>query len=642
MRKNLKKVDPKLRLRRSLADHPRWAWIESTPWGRRLAPFIYVFYWDRRAFYTLAATGAMSALAIVATSPLFRTVPKEIEAPRISLIDWIQAQTLARTARKAQESNQPEVARLAWRTAIANNSGDIRNLRSYLEFELSQSKLGVSEISDPQCVLANWILMLDPDDPESHSIALRVFEAGRQFETLRNHIAEQEFDLREFREIKARALFFQGEMAQFREETRDWETDDPANRELRTLLLARDAMWGRRDERAKALSRLNELSQQEDESELAHRALLRAHFSRRDIDRYSKSLTALSELGTDRLEEHIALWDLLSGFGRGVEAQRLALQYSRPPSRVSEAAKMVLAYMGLGLVEEPLPYLQRYQDDFATSGPYQALLALELIRNESWDALIAHTVSMRSLFPNSTPYLNFANLSEAIAQEGKGYEPLADRALERLRGENEFPSDALTSLAELLVAQRRLRSFEMVIERMSLTDIDPSVYWSFQAQLAEWRNDADLGYHSARELYDLSPSNPTHARNYMVAEFYQRQQPAKALALCRSLRDTYPSSIALRPLHAFALAINGRLPEATEILAKVSSGTLSEEDAVWYRLAEMEIHITSANWKRAQKISSETTPRDLFQVAIYKRQLSRIESAIKDPKSSVPNEIAGI
>ena len=66
---------------------------------------------------------------------LWTVTPQHIDPPtRISVLDFIQASALRRSAERAMEKSRLEEASHAWRSSIANHPAQLDALRAYLQF----------------------------------------------------------------------------------------------------------------------------------------------------------------------------------------------------------------------------------------------------------------------------------------------------------------------------------------------------------------------------------------------------------------------------------------------------------------------------------------------------------------------------
>ena len=111
----------------------------------------------------------------LSTIKMIRTTPADsLPEIHISLIDWLQAESLGRTARKAAREGKPELAFASWRSAIGNNPGRKGFNRQYLVAleDLDERR----ELWRDTLQTAQWLIHLSKTNRNDLELACRALE----------------------------------------------------------------------------------------------------------------------------------------------------------------------------------------------------------------------------------------------------------------------------------------------------------------------------------------------------------------------------------------------------------------------------------------------------------------------------------
>ena len=160
--------------------------VESLTFRQRLAHrleghlLLRTLVLDRAFFYAFTA-GLLVVVALAVGVPkMWRTTPENFSRAtiKVSLIDLIQAWSLSRSARKAEQSGDYEHALISWRAALVNNLGDEslhRGLLTHLR--------DVPEARSDQVILTlfsgGWLLALTQTNLTDLELMLDVLEKYR-------------------------------------------------------------------------------------------------------------------------------------------------------------------------------------------------------------------------------------------------------------------------------------------------------------------------------------------------------------------------------------------------------------------------------------------------------------------------------
>ena len=124
------------------------------------APFIRLLWYSPIFRWSLLASCCVLVTIPFLLMRLWTVTPQHIDPPtRISVLDFIQASALRRSAERAMEKSRLEEASHAWRSSIANHPAQLDALRAYLQF-LGKSQ-GSHEEMREAVRIGLWLLQLN-------------------------------------------------------------------------------------------------------------------------------------------------------------------------------------------------------------------------------------------------------------------------------------------------------------------------------------------------------------------------------------------------------------------------------------------------------------------------------------------------
>jgi hypothetical protein len=284
---------------------------------------------------------AMLSLALISGITALLVIPKVwLSTPvdfvpqiRISVIDMLQARSLAKSARSLERADHPVEACQAWRSAIANNPGDLALSEAFIRCVLGQ------ENPDAKLIMggasqAFWLLRLSKTNQTSLELASQMFfRAGLEEELWGLLSSTNVVITADLAKVFAITAFELGEVETFH---RTWVQNEKVFRHDGRLSLyhsAWSAIWG---PASKAISSLDEINQAADTKDLRVLALrLRGMVAAKRLDSglLDSTLKSLEEAHGDRLEDHVRVWLLRDYLGHRNDAIKAAKPY--PCSKVS-------------------------------------------------------------------------------------------------------------------------------------------------------------------------------------------------------------------------------------------------------------------------------------------------------------------
>lgn len=572
--------------------------------------------WFRLVFVLVGLT----VLAAAASIPKLWTVTPEGFRPAVtvSLVDLVQARTLARSAREFAAAGREDDAARSWQAAVANDPSDVEfhreALRQMLRSEQFGQKHAVQAVSE-----AVWLLRLTQTNVADLDLVTQVYDRVGAAEDLYSLLYPYRKNLTDAQlGPYLKATFQAGNMQEF---GAAWERAggrfdrDP---ELALFHAAYLAGWGPIDRTEEGRLRLDAAARDPATWIAAARLQLAVCAKRIDADQYGEILTRLEEARMDRLVDRLGYWTLLDMVGRRGQALALAEQYSLPPRFPWEAMQLTGAYLRLGLDAKAIELLRRCAPRFGPQwGQWGTALWLGqcdlLTANERWHDLLDVAMQMRHIEPLRLEVSGFIAFIEGRARHALGHTDLAQTAMAAAAtGEYPAPPVALQAatimkrLGYLLPARDLLARLEPAIES------EPT-YWRTVLEVTDQlRQDAVLLLKAASRGRQLAPGDRSWEADYCVALLINRQTPAEAVQLTLRLLEAEPNRVEWKVHHAWALALNQRVDEAESLLQNVNQLELNDLGVTLYHLAAFEVHCHRKHYAQARSALERISRRHLF------------------------------
>ncbi|MCS1411299.1 MAG: hypothetical protein M2R45_04497 [Verrucomicrobia subdivision 3 bacterium] len=571
--------------------------------------FLFLFStspWFRRGF----ALCLIIAIGVPLTTVklLNSTPPGTNTQYMISVIDWLQAQALARTARTMDENADPEQRFINWRMAIGNNPGSLDLNRSYLKALITYDTQRKSWQSAIRTSL--WLQELSRTNLIDLELSCRTFEyyhfnhmvinSVKAYEGSPSPVLEQSY---------LRALFRTGQLEDFRTH---WQQATAKTRESPSLELYRaasDATSDRQNVAEKGQAILDEAKRSLDTGELAHRLQLRVSHERGDLPSFTASWTHLTENFADITADHLLYWDLLRQLGRVEEAKAAAQDYVHRPRTSHEAIEIADAFTKLGLGKIASRYLKAHAaESGSTSESNWQAQAEHLIYEKQWGDLVGLALDIRTSKTVSSHMMAFSYFIEGVG---------------------EFERNRLAAAAE---AFAQIKEFSMVESKFGLyiganlwelgyPEVAYAVLWPeqerYQNRYTYWELLFDISlalrrqepmFIAAENLYRLNPDSMRYKANYASLLISQRIQLEKALALTFEAYTKYPNNIPVRVNYGQALLLNDREQEARDVFGTVDERNLNTTQRQGYYSALTELLFREGKYQEAQVVAQEVIP----------------------------------
>ncbi|HRZ55766.1 MAG TPA: hypothetical protein P5525_09960, partial [Candidatus Paceibacterota bacterium] len=155
---------------------------------------------------------------------------------------------------------------------------------------------------------------------------------------------------------------------------------------------------------------------------------------------------------------------------------------------------------------------------------------------------------------------------------------------------------------------------------------DVPYYWQVVFELAEaMRQDPVLLLRAATEARLLLPGDDRWDFNYAAALLINRLDPARVVSVTRDFLARMPASPHARVNHCYALALNQRWDEASELLSTVDPARFDEFGRSVFHLCAFEIHLAQGQTNLARLDAAEIRREHLFP-----NQIRWLDAALRD------------
>ena len=533
---------------------------------------------------------------------IWRTSPDDFTPEvKVSLLDMVQAKSLARTARAKQATGEHAEAALTWRTAVANNRADLDLLRGMLRNELERDddrpKGDLSILN-----YAHWTMRLSSTNDIDLDLVLGLYERNGFHDLTVAMFRDREPESPTQKRLLTKARFFRNDPDGFLAGLSNWPElrKDP---EIRLIVNAIDAASLGEESRS-AREALVQASEDPAWREQALRLRMRVDRRRFDVEGYIGLLGELEATGDDNLADHTGLWDLLIESGRRGEAVQRVINHTAPPANRRELLTLLGFYDRLNL-DEPLEgFLERHADFFRQAPGLWFAYAELLIRRAAWDELEGLARRMRHADQRSAEVPTYADFIEALADASRG------RLAQARDGFRKVAGQPLDPPAFAMFVARRALLFGFADSAMSILDLvkeslaDEPDFWRLQLIVARDLNDTAAMMAATEALHRFDPENPAHAGNLAALRLIARTELSSALTLTHKALQAWPDSHPLMINHALALLLNHRIDEARAELERIGQLALTPTERAARDLVAAEFHSVLGEQDRAADLLS--------------------------------------
>lgn len=577
---------------------------------------------QRYVDFTRLPTGSKSVLVVlavfVATGVLslvkiFPSTPRGfLPEYRMSVLDKLQAASLARGARKEAEAGRVDEAVLGWQAAIANDPGDPKLHRGVIEALLVPPEPPPKHLT-LGAANAMFLLRLTQTNSADLDLTARLFSRYGLDRLLIAFLQPREDTLtREQASSYLRALFNLNSMDAFGSTWTRYSNSLAADPEMKLYFAAWQAGWGPASGMRAANDQLASALTNRATANLAHRLTLSVASSRSDIDTFERSLQQLSDARGDRIRDHITHWQLLVRIGQRDRASQLARNFATPAESAGDVAALADAYNSLGLSDTASTLLESQMPVFNYSPEIWQRLGELYAQKQRWGDLRALAFQVRTSDRISVSQIGLTWYWEGLAELNLGRPDSSREAMKRVV---EYPpEDPLIAFRIATNLQQNGYPDEatQLLTRLEKEFGDRASYWLQLVVAAHEAKQFDVMESAARRGYALATNNPVFINNYAACLLVQRTNAPLAVQLTLKRLAASPNDAGANLNHALALLQNGRLDDAERILNRFSAAELATSNRTILEFARFELNLRRGNREAALKAYRDIDPRHLM------------------------------
>ena len=626
----------------------RWPLLRLMAQSR---PFLLVVL----AAFGIAIAGPLMLLKI------WRVTPPDFKPlVRVSLLDRIQAWSLARSARAAEARGDFENANQAWRAAAANVPVDYEALRGGLLVIPRLPK--PTDYASTALAMGSWMIRLGHTNATDLELVASVWNRCQLYErTAAISTAVPSVHSAALDRLLAIALFQSGRYAAFQKllsansalATAVNQATNPtaadaalkdSDVEFRAISLAYLAIWGPTDQRDKALKLLQEMGQNPKSETLAYEMEMTVFLQLKDLGGMRQAFEHLQANGRVGIWHLTAYWTLLYIEGKKDEAVALAKEANPVPKTDNDVMRLVSTFTLLGMFDEAEQLCRRYFSDppWVQEG---ALMRSDLLmRMRRWDDLRLLAYQIRRYPDVESALGGFSSFIEGMAEWAQGYTDNAERAFQKAV-DARFPDPRLAiQVAKSLLDIKEAKYAEpILVAHWKQLDNEP-VFLNLLVQCAYYLHKSEFGKSESAnsgpandqenkgltlmdvvtKLYQLSPKDPekdpVSMNNYAATLLLYRKRPEEAISLTLQLLQKYPNSLDIQLNHATALTMNDRLDDAEKLLIRIPTDRMDAATLAQYHLTMFELRLKQG---RIEEARSELRAIDTSQ--LYPVQVAWLE-----------------
>ena len=553
-------------------------------------PAMLVMFYDRW-FVRAAIVAALGVLTIVLfVVKLWNPMPATYKgSAKISGLDYLQANSLQRTANKEFRAGNLPNAMVAWRSAIANNPGDLDCYRGMLqalvEFPKSRREYLGFAVAEGSTLLE--ISGTNINDLELLSSYFRRFELydwmvemmKPKLESLTSKGAR----------LYAEALFFTGRQDQFAQYWSSRELDltsDPMSMLVHT---AWQAFWGPPAGISEARQKLATARSDPRLGIFASKLQLRVSERIPDLKTFKAALSQLEEAHEDQVFDSIAYWRMLRDAGKTADAVRLAKDFATAPATPEEAMQLGGVFEQLGMDEYCAEFLAKYAPEFPQVVQLWVARAQMVIKLKRWDELREIAITLR----NSPALSRFADgysyYLEGLAESRIGKKDAAGLRFKKAI-DGAFPSPLAAFHAAGEMQSIGFPEFAAALLKKNEAEFEERIDFWLQLTMSAFEGrDYDLLIRAAQRAYDIDPRNLVAINNYAASLLVSRSKPEEAVKLTMKLVASNPDRRDFKINHALALTLNHRYNDAEQVLLRMDQSSLNNVESslihyAWFQM----------------------------------------------------------
>ncbi len=564
--------------------------------------------WFSSSWFRFACFGLVATVLTVGLSlpKVWNVAPKGLEREiRISVLDWLQARALLRSAEKELLAGKTDQALVGYQMALANNPGDLLILRRFLKagerFPLSPSTSAIL------LQYSVWLQELSPGNMEDLELAVHVLdrlEAGAVSLEILGKNPGMVTTSTLLARFYLKALFDQRLIGQF---IAEWGRLGGTARFApdKVLILyyrAYTAGWG--GKQVDSTSPDVALSNAFDDPVLgtvALRLALAVHEHQRNVEKYWEALQRLEQTGAARLGEHVRGWVLLAGQGKKAKAVSIAEAYRASPRDLPEVFMLVRTYQLLGMNKTLRSALPKWLEQFPPVEELWMGYISMLVDEANWSPLQELALRLRTdkAFPSRFRGMSFYAEGRAFVGEKRSEQAL--RAFEEVAAAGIHAQSVAIEISRELVRLGFAKVASSILKEQRAREVKTYELFEAMNSAALASEDSALLLESTQAALALRPQDLRAQINYTAALCFARISPEEAVARTFDLSLRNPDLSSVKLNRAAALNLSGRWDDSVNILEAASNSPLSPQEWDALHFSAFEAFVNLKRWPKARE-----------------------------------------
>lgn len=355
------------------------SWLERKMCSSRFWMLRRIFHFLH--FYVRPLLLALIVLFLAAVSfmltvwfPILRSSPKGFEPVfRISVLDWIQARALGRSAEASEAENDFDAAKMSWQLATRNDPGNPKWPRGWLSNVRHEKPSWRTSLD--AAVYSFHLLRLSPTNRANFALVANTMEHCRRYHDVVSLFQSEDVSISpEQKAPLLRSLFHLGDHKDFRDHWSALQLQTPRIDWLEEPLMKLYHLGNKAilENDPGSLGDLNQavaaITPSSPHYAAARRIALRATVAAGDVPAVRKILEDLRRRQEATCVEDLLFWNLLISQGSPNEIAQ-DLENSSDPITEEEAMALLQTLESAGLVEEMLKTAEELVDQIGADSP---------------------------------------------------------------------------------------------------------------------------------------------------------------------------------------------------------------------------------------------------------------------------------
>lgn len=537
------------------------------------------------------------------------------EVEKRSLLDFIQANQLRKTAKKYADKGDVDDAVAAWVQSVQQNPGDDQSVREFVSYLLDNDP--GSRFVGQAVNFGQWLLQLSKTNQVDSVLVSKVYNKyGFPSESLQlmEPIKDQFDDSAKVDYVKT--LFENQKLTEFLEEYNNLPQNLQNLPDVKRLYLAYTFGFSENEQAAEE-ARMELLSMLEKDStnDLLHRLIYLVAIVKNDTNLMDEILTGLISINAARPQHHHALWMVLSANGQLEDAKNKARSYPYPPYTALGLVSQYNTLIKLGLSEEADLYAEKHINKFGyVPQPWLAVFE-SLTERAEWELLGKFSDQML-LDPRVAIYSAFGHYYQGKSHLGLYKFAAATDSFNQITARSLAGHESAMAILQDLTFMGYSTVVKVILKDLQTLEgwADKTEFWRVNFQVGWNMRDLQTCLEASFKLYQMNPTNLQDNFNYASCLIAERKRPQEALLRSKDILDRNPQFIPALINYSLALLLDNQLDEADRILTiSINESSLSDTLKPGYYLAKFELYLKREDIQRAYQTYPLIKRDELFQ-----------------------------